>query len=158
MSTSDPNRQQDGIAGALASISERASLLISEEIALAKAELQIKAKTLGRGAGVAVAAGVFAIFGVVFVLEALSWGIWQAFIGGTSYWAGFLIVAVLLFAVGALSGYLAYRWLKASSSPAPTMAMDEARLIKETVVKASEGENVPPTQPPAGPSGTVPPR
>ncbi len=158
LSTSDPNRQQEGIAGALASISERASLLISEEIALAKAELQIKAKTLGRGAGIAVAAGVFAIFGIVFLFEALSWGIWQAFIGGNSYWAGFLIVAVLLFAFGGLSGYLAHRWLKSSTSPAPTMAMDEARLIKETVVKASEGGTVPPTQPPTGSSGTVPPR
>jgi len=127
----DGNGQQDGLAAAIAAVSDRATMLVREEIQLAKAEIQTK---------LAIAAGVFVVVGLLYLLDAFAWGSWQAFFGGNNYWAGFLLVAVVLFILGSIAGILAYRWLKTSSPPAPTMAIDEARLIKETVVQASDEE------------------
>lgn len=130
-----PNSTQDGLTKAITSVSERASLLVREEIELAKAEVRQKVSTLSRGAGVAVAFAVFAIFGVVFLLQALAWLLWKVIFSGDDYWGGFLIVAGLLFAMAGLSAFLANKWLRAK--PAPTMATEEAKLIRDTVVQAA---------------------
>lgn len=125
-------RQAATLAEAVTQVSERASLLVREEIELAKAEMAVKARKLAVGAVVGVVAGVFFLTGLFFLLESAAWGAYL-FYGGTSYWAGFLIVAIVLFAVGALAGFLAYRAMRKGSPPAPTMAIDEARKIRETV-------------------------
>jgi len=126
---------QDGLTKAITSVSERASLLVREEIELAKAEVKQKVSTLSRGAGVAVAFGVFALFGVIFLLQALAWLLWKLIFSGDDYWGGFLIVAALLFAMAGISAFLANKWLRAK--PAPTMATEEAKLIRDTVVQAA---------------------
>ncbi len=113
-------------------MSERAALLVREEIELAKAEMAAKMRKLAIGAVVGVVAGVFALTGLFFLLNSAAWGAYLIF-GGTAYWAGFLIVAGALFVLGALAGGLAYRALRKGSPPAPTMAIDEARKIRETV-------------------------
>lgn len=120
------------LADAVTQVSERASLLIREEIELAKAEMTAKARKLATGAVVGIVAGVFFLVGLFFLLEAAAWGVYLIF-GGTSYWAGFLIVAGALFLLGVLAGGLAYRALRKGTPPAPTMAIDEAKKIRETV-------------------------
>ena len=125
-------------------ITERASLLIREEIELAKAEIAQKVQSLVRGAVVGIAAGVFAIFGVVMFLDAIAWLLFEYLVPA---WLGFMIVAVALFLFAALAGFLAYRAVKAGAPPTPDMAIDEARLLKETV-----GELGGPPPPP-GPEG-----
>ena len=118
-------------------MSERAALLVREEIELAKAEMAAKARKLAIGAVVGIVAGVFVLTGLFFLLNSAAWGAYLIF-GGTAYWAGFMIVAGALFVLGALAGGLAYRALRKGSPPAPTMAIDEAKKIRETVT-ASEG-------------------
>lgn len=128
-----------GVGAAVQEISERASVLVREEVELAKAEVAVKAKSLAHGGAVAVAAGVFVVFALVLLLQAASWGVWLAFIGGQDYWAGFLIVGVFLLLVAALAGLIAQRAFKKGSPPTPQMAIDEARLIQETVKAPLEG-------------------
>ncbi len=113
-------------------MSERASLLVREEIELAKAEMAVKARKLAVGAVVGVVAGVFFVTALFFLLQAAAWGVYLRF-GGTDYWTGFLIVAGALFLLGVLAGGLAYRALRKGTPPAPTMAIDEAKKIRETV-------------------------
>lgn len=113
-------------------MSERVSLLVREEIELAKAEMSAKARKLAIGAVVGIVAGVFVITGLFFLLESGAWAAYKI-VGGTDYWAGFLIVAGLLFLLGALAGGLAYRAMRKGTPPAPTMAIDEAKKIRETV-------------------------
>ncbi len=125
------------IADAVTQVSERAALLVREEIELAKAEMTAKARKLAIGAVVGIVAGVFVLTGLFFLLNSAAWGAYLIF-GGTAYWAGFMIVAGALFVLGALAGGLAYRALRKGSPPAPTMAIDEAKKIRETVT-ASEG-------------------
>jgi len=124
--------RQPTLAEAGTQVSERASLLVREEIELAKAEMAAKARKLATGAVVGAVAGVFLLTGLFFLLNSAAWGAYLIF-GGTDYWAGFLIVAVALFLLGALAGIVAYRAMRKGSPPAPTMAIDEAKKIRETV-------------------------
>jgi hypothetical protein len=124
------------LAEAVTQVSERASVLVREEIELAKAEMAVKARKLATGAVVGIVAGVFFVTALFFLLEAAAWALYRI-VGGTNYWAGFLMVAGLLFILGALAGGLAYRALRKGTPPAPTMAIDEAKKIRDTVT-ASE--------------------
>ena len=88
---STPPPETDKSLGEIVSeASEKASLLVREEIELAKAEVTTKVKTLGKGAGVAAAAGVFLIFAVVIFLAALAWFFNDLFNVATALWLGFL--------------------------------------------------------------------
>jgi len=126
------DRQATTLAETVTQVSERVSLLVREEIELAKAEMTVKVRKLAMGAVVGTVAGVFFITGLFFLLNSAAWGAYLIF-GGTAYWAGFLIVAGLLFILGALAGGLAYRAFRKGTPPAPTMAIDEAKKIRETV-------------------------
>jgi uncharacterized membrane protein YqjE len=143
-----PDNQTSELAQAIQEVSEKASLLVREEIDLAKAEMTEKVTKLVKGAVVGIVAGIFAVFGLVYLLHAAAWGIWQATGTNDSFWIGFLIVAVVLFLLGALAGLIAYRALKKGTPPAPTMAIEEGKLIKETVSSSRPAT-------PIGPSGTV---
>jgi uncharacterized membrane protein YqjE len=115
----------------VAEVSEKASLLVREEIELAKAEIRDKASSLGRGAGVGIAAGVFLVFALVTFLHALAWFINDLLDVETAIWAGFGIVTGLLVLMAALSGLLAVRWLKKGAPPTPDLAIEEAKRTRE---------------------------
>jgi type IV secretory pathway VirB2 component (pilin) len=118
------------IGQAVQEVSERAQILIREEIELAKAEVLEKVNALVKGA----VAGVFAVFGLNFLLHGASWALWFGlFSGSSNYFWGFFIVAGVLFLLGALAGFLATRAFKRGSPPTPELAIDEAKRIRETV-------------------------
>ena len=125
------------LAQAIQDVTEKAQLLVREEVALAKAEMTEKVSKLIKGAVFGIVAGVFAVFALIYLLDALSWGLWRIIDGGgTHYWIGFLIVGVLLIILGAIGGLLARRMIKSGSPPTPQMAIDEAQRIKQTVDEA----------------------
>ncbi|MEA2256481.1 MAG: hypothetical protein QOG35_2526 [Solirubrobacteraceae bacterium] len=132
--TQTPPSDVHNIAEAIQEVSERAQMLVREEIELAKAEVSAKVSRLLKGAVVGAAAGIFAVFGLVFLLHGLSWLAWFELFGSTNqYFWGFIIVAGVLFLLGALAGFIAAKALKAGSPPTPAMAIDEAKRIRETV-------------------------
>jgi uncharacterized membrane protein YqjE len=122
------------IAQAIQEVSERAQVLVREEIELAKSELNEKISSLVKGAAIGVAAGVFAIFGLTMLLHGFAWlAFWAIpFPDGTQFW-GFFIIAGILFLIGGLAGFLASRAFKRGAPPTPDMAIDEAKRIRETV-------------------------
>jgi uncharacterized membrane protein YqjE len=123
------------VGQAVQEISERVSLLVREEIELAKAEVTEKVTKLLKAIVVGAAAGIFAIFGLMFFLHGLAWLAWFALpVGNTAFFWGFFVVAGLLFLLGGLAGYLAARFFKDSSPPVPAMAIDEAGKIKRTLM------------------------
>jgi uncharacterized membrane protein YqjE len=121
---------------AIQDVTDKASLLIREEIELAKTEITEKVTKLIKGAVVGIVAGIFAVFGLVYLGHAVSWAIWQAIGGTDDFWIGFLIVAVILFLLGALAGFIAARLVKRGAPPTPQMAIEEGKLIKETVTSS----------------------
>jgi uncharacterized membrane protein YqjE len=129
-----PQSNSQNIAQAIQEVSERAQLLVREEIELAKTEVTEKVTKLVKGAVVGMAAGVFVLFGLVLLLEGLAWLAYWAipFPTGTIFW-GFFVVAAVLFLLGAMAGFMSARALKSGAPPTPAMAIDEAKRIRETV-------------------------
>jgi uncharacterized membrane protein YqjE len=122
-------QQQESIAAAITEVSERMTALVRDEIALAKAEVELKVKSLLRG-GIAIGAGaVFGLFALVFAPLTVAWAINDA-VGDE--WLGFLIVTVALLLAAAAAFLFAWRKLRVGA-PKPTMAIDEAKKIRETV-------------------------
>jgi Putative Actinobacterial Holin-X, holin superfamily III len=150
------NRGNETLAAAVTDVSERVTVLIREEIELAKAETVAKVSSLARGL-VAVGAGaVFGVFAVVMGLLTLAWGL-SSFIAGTGkIWIGFGIVFVVLLALTATAFMFAWRKLKVGA-PTPKMAIEEAKKISATVRNGtSNGEAHPvASPPPTGAQATV---
>ncbi len=123
------------IATALTDVSERVAVLVREEVELAKAEVAEKASRLARGAVVGVVAGVFFLTALFFVLIGCAWLLYYYLPVGSdfTYFWGFFAMALILVVLGALAGLLAARALKKGAPPVPTQAIEEARLIRETL-------------------------
>jgi hypothetical protein len=131
---SDQQPTPPGIVQAIQEVSEKASVLVREEIELAKAEVVQKVTKLGKGAVVAAAAGVFVLGALVMILFGLAWLAYWAipFPDGQYFWGYFTVAAILLLLAG-LAGFVAARAFKAGSPPTPDMAIAEGKLIKDTV-------------------------
>ena len=116
-------------------IASRVSLLVREEIELAKAEVTMKVTKLLKGIVIGVACGIFAVTGLLFFLHGLAWLAWFALpVGNSAFFWGFFVVAGLLFVMGGIAGFLAAKFLRESSPPTPEMAIDEAGKIKKTLM------------------------
>ena len=143
MAATTDNNSQANIIAAINEVSDKAQLLVREEIELAKAEVTAKLQTLARGLAVGVAAGIFVIAGLVLFLHGLSWlAYWLLPVPTYAYFWGFFLIAGILFVVGGIAGYLAARWLKSVQSPTPEMALEEAKLIRETVKSSDPGTTI----------------
>ncbi len=123
---------------AVSEVSERVSVLVRDEIALAKAEVGQKIASLGKGAAAVAVGAVFWVFALIFGLEAVAWGLNDGFVSGAgNLWIGFTIVFGGLVLLGLLLFLFAWRKLRVGA-PTPKMAIDEAKLIRETVSSKSE--------------------
>jgi uncharacterized membrane protein YqjE len=138
---------------AVQDVTEKAQLLVREEIELAKAEVSEKVNKLVKGAIVGAVAVVFLIGALLFALHAAAWGIWSLVSSdgdGRTIWIGFAILTIVLIVLGAIAAFIALRFVKRGSPPTPQMAIEEAQLIKQTVTSSR-----PATLAPGG-TGAVP--
>ena len=127
--------ETQNIATAITEVSERATLLVREEIELAKTEVAEKATKLVKGAVVGVAAGVFLITALFFVLIGCAWLLYYELPIGNqlTYFWGFFAMALILVVLGVIAGLIAAKVVKKGSPPVPSMAIEEAQKIRETV-------------------------
>jgi hypothetical protein len=135
------SEETKNIAKAIGEISDRATLLVREEIELAKAEMSQKAVKLAQGAIVGVVAGVFFVTALMFVLVGCAYLLYYYLPIGNenTFFYGFFAMAVILVVLGSIAGLLAARAVKKGSPPVPNMAIDEARKIRESVGPAPAG-------------------
>jgi multidrug transporter EmrE-like cation transporter len=137
---SDGGRQArgDNIAAAVNDVSERMTLLIREEIELAKAEVTQKVTSLAKGAAAVAAGAVFGVFAIVFVLFTLAWALDSILTdSGGDIWVGFAIVLAVLAAATVFAFLFAWRKLRVGA-PTPKMAIDEAKKIRATVTTKAD--------------------
>ena len=130
----DQQRSADsdkGVGELVIDISEKTSVLIREEIELAKAEVSAKVSKLVKGGAVGAAAGVFLLLFLAMLMHAIAWLLNDLFFGET-VWLGFLVEAFIWLAIAGLAGLIAYRAFQEGAPPVPEMAIEEAKLTKET--------------------------
>jgi uncharacterized membrane protein YqjE len=103
----DPDRDP-GLGEAVQDVADKVTLLVREEIELAKTEVTEKVTSLVKGIVIGLAAAVFAFFGLFVLLEGFAWlAFWAIPFPADQIFWGFFIVAGLLFLLGGLAGYLA---------------------------------------------------
>lgn len=126
--------QERTLGQLVAQVTEDFTVIVRTEIQLAKAELSAQFGTAGKGVGMLVAAGVVALYGLGLLLIAIAFGIVAL---GLPIWAGFLIVAVVLFVV---TGILALIGRKALNqvNPRPERAIANAQATLAVVKDAGQ--------------------
>lgn len=112
-------------------VTERTTILIREEIELAKAEVSEKLKHLLRGSVVGIVAGVLAFLALILAMHGIALLLDDLFFDSNP-WAGYLVEALIFVLLAVGGGYYAYRALS-SGAPVPEMAIDEAKEIRSAL-------------------------
>jgi len=117
----------DASVGELArQLSEQTSRLVRQEMELAKAELSIKGKQAGLGAGLFGGAGVLGLF----ALAALTAAVIAALSLAMATWLAALIVAVVYGAAAGVAALIGRRKVQEALPPVP---QDSVQSVKEDV-------------------------
>jgi Putative Actinobacterial Holin-X, holin superfamily III len=130
--------QEASAAELVKQLSEQTSRLARQEVELAKAELAVKGKRAGMGAGMFGGAGVFGLYAVGALTATIILAL-ATFLPG---WVAALIVTVIY---GAIAGVLALRGkskVKEATPPVPEQAVDttkeDVRWVKTRAQSARE--------------------
>jgi MFS family permease len=121
MATSEPS-----IAELVKQLSEQTSRLAHQEVELAKAELAVKGKRAGQGAGMFGGAGLFGLY----ALGALTAAAILALATAVAGWLAALIVAAVY---GAIAGVLALTGKKKVTAATPPVPEQATESVKEDV-------------------------
>jgi uncharacterized membrane protein YqjE len=133
---SENGTAEKSLGDVVGDVSTKASLLVREEIELAKTEISEKVSRLAKGGAVAGAAGVFAVFALIYFFEALAWFFNDLFdVTITSPWIGFLIVFGILIVLAGVAGWIGVRWIKKGSPPTPALAIEEAKRTRAEILE-----------------------
>lgn len=113
-------------------VSEQVSVLVRDEVKLARLEMTRKGKQAGLGAGLFGASGIGVLYGVGCLLAAAILGISKAVPG----WLSALLIGVAVLAVSAAVAVAGKRRLRKAAPPVPRQAADG---IKADVEEIREG-------------------
>ena len=129
-----PGDAEKSLGEIVTEVTQKAQLLVREEIEHAKAEVTAKGKRLASGAIFFVIAGVLGAYLLLFVLHFLALGIadWT----GLKNWVGYAIVSVALLVVIGVLALLGLRQLKKGTPPTPELAIEEAKRTREALEEA----------------------
>lgn len=128
-SGSDPARPSAGELGdqplpeLLKQLSEQTSSLVRQEMELAQAEMTVKAKRLGIGAGALGGAGVFGLYALGAATAAAILALGLAVAG----WLAALIIAAVWALIAGGAALVGRRKVKEGSPPVPTQAIDSTK-------------------------------
>ena len=118
----------------VAEVTQKASLLVREEVELAKTEIQEKTSRIVKGVVAFSAAGFFALMMLIFLLDTLAWGFNDWF--DLKTWVGFGFVTVLLLLITVIAALIGIRMFKRGAPPTPDLAIEEAKRTKAALDEA----------------------
>ncbi|MBB4662059.1 phage holin family protein [Conexibacter arvalis] len=124
--TTEAELSQLPMAQLLRRLSDQTSLLMREEVALAKAELAEKGRRASRGAGMFGGAAVCALYGVGALVAAAILALSLA----VASWLAALIVAAVLFLVAGVAALAGRRQVRRATPPLPEQTVE---TVKEDV-------------------------
>ena len=135
--------EQDRTIGQLVADATRdITAIVHSEIALAKAEVSQGAKKIGAGIGMFAGAAFVALLGLIFLFHTAAWAIAE----WLPVWAGYLIVAVLLFVIAGVLGLLG-RNNVSKAQPKPERAIRNAQETVNAVTGRDAGPATPTSAP-----------
>jgi hypothetical protein len=118
-------------------VTEKATLLVHEEIELAKAEITQKVTRIARGAALATVGGIFLVFMLIYFLHALALFLDDILnVNPSGVWIGYAIVTGALALLGAIAIFIAVRLFKRGAPPTPELAIAEAKKTREMLEEA----------------------
>lgn len=112
-------------------VSQKATMLVREEIALAKAEITQKLGRLTRGAIFFAGALAMVIYFSIFFFLFLALGLNDWF--NLKPWVGFAIVALAFLIVTGVLALLGVRAVRRGTPPTPQLAIEEARKTRAAI-------------------------
>ncbi len=118
----------------VADVTQKAQLLVREEIELARAEIQQKVSRIVKGAIFFSVAGFFALLFLIYLLHALSWGFADWF--GVKTWVGYGITTIGLLVLTGLAALIGLRMFKRGTPPKPELAIEEAQKTRAVLEEA----------------------
>jgi uncharacterized membrane protein YqjE len=128
----DHPQDERSVGELVVDVSERVSVLVREEIELAKTEVREKITKLVKGSVVGIAAGVFVLLALAMFMHGIAWLLNDQFFSD-NVWIGFLIEGGVWLVLAGLAGWIAFRAVRAGAPPTPDLAIEEARRTKETL-------------------------
>jgi uncharacterized membrane protein YqjE len=132
--TKPPGSADKALGEIVTDVTSKATLLVKEEIELAKAEITTKVSRLAKGGIFFAIAGVLGLFALIWFFHFLALGIADWF--GLKDWVGYAMTCVQLLIGAAILGFVAMRMFKKGSPPVPTMAIDEAKKTRAAIEEA----------------------
>lgn len=110
-------------------LTQQSTELIRNELRLAQAEMTVKAKHAGMGAGLFGGAGIVAFCGIGTLIATAIMALSLVFPG----WLAALVVTAVLFAVAAVVALVGKKQVAQATPAAPRQAIDSAKRDIETV-------------------------
>jgi membrane protein len=132
--TRNGSSTDESIADLMKRLSEQTTELVRKEIELAKAELQVKGKKAGIGAGMFGGAGVFGLY----ALGALTAAAILALATAVDGWLAALIVAVVWGAVAGVLALTGKNKVQEATPPVPERALDTTKQDVETIKERAQ--------------------
>ncbi len=118
-----------GIRASAGRVVAHVSSLVRLEMELARSELERKGATVGAGAGVAVAAGVFMLYAAGFGLAAAA----AVLALVVDWWLALLVVFGVLLLLVLVLALVSRSLFRKGTSLTPKQAIEEARLTKQVL-------------------------
>jgi len=135
---SDDETSDTSTAELLTRLSDQTSRLVRGELQLAQAELTVKVKHIGLGAGMFGAAGLMAVFGLATLITAAILALALVL----PAWLSALVVMALLFIIAAVLALVGKKQVKQGSPPKPERTMasvkQDVQAVKESQRHANE--------------------
>ena len=120
-----PPSSDKSVGELVTEVTEKTSLLIREEIELAKAEIREKINKILRGSVVGIVAGVFLLCALILIMHGIAWLLNDLVFD--NFWAGFFVEAAGFILIAAIGGLFAYRSFQSGAPPVPEQAIEEAK-------------------------------
>jgi uncharacterized protein YacL len=133
MSTSN---EQQSLSELMKQLTEQTTRLAQKEIELAKAEMSIKGKRLGIGAGAFGGAGLVAVLGLGTLVATIVLLLATAM----TAWLAALIVTVVLFAIAGVAALIGKKKVEEATPPVPEQTVETVKAdVEEAKLRAREG-------------------
>ncbi len=128
--------EQQSLAELMKQLTEQTTRLAQKEIELAKAEMSIKGKRLGIGAGAFGGAGLVAVLGLGTLVATIVLLLATAM----TAWLAALIVTVVLFAIAGVAALIGKKKVEEATPPVPEQTVETVKAdVEEAKLRAREG-------------------